>query len=69
RVIKIDVEGAEADVLRGASRVLREVQPIVLLSTHSTAVRQECVGLLREVGYGVGPMGGDAADLIATPER
>jgi FkbM family methyltransferase len=69
RVIKIDVEGAEADVLRGAARVLREARPIVLLSTHSTALRHECIGLLAEAGYGVVPMGGDPADLIATPER
>jgi FkbM family methyltransferase len=69
RVIKIDVEGAEADVLRGATRVLREARPIVLLSTHSTPLRHECIGILAEAGYGVSPMGGDPADLIATPER
>jgi FkbM family methyltransferase len=69
RVIKIDVEGAEADVLRGAKRVLREARPMVLLSTHSTALRHECIGILAEAGYGVRPMGGDPADLIATPER
>jgi FkbM family methyltransferase len=68
RVIKMDVEGAEAAVLRGARRVLREVRPIVLLSTHSTALREECVALLREAAYGVGPISGDPADLIATPE-
>jgi FkbM family methyltransferase len=67
RVIKIDVEGAEADVLRGAHRVLRTVRPIVLLSTHSTALRLECTALLRDAGYGVAPMGGDQADLVATP--
>jgi FkbM family methyltransferase len=68
RVIKIDVEGAEAGVLRGARRVLREVRPIVLLSTHSTAVREACLSLLSEARYRAGPMGGDPADLIATPE-
>ena len=67
RVIKIDVEGAEADVLRGAHRVLRTVRPIVLLSTHSTALRLECIALLRDAGYSVAPMGGDQADLVATP--
>ena len=67
RVIKIDVEGAEADVLRGAHRVLRTVRPIVLLSTHSTALRLECIALLRDADYNVAPMGGDQADLVATP--
>lgn len=69
KVIKIDVEGAEAAVLRGARRVLREVRPILLLSTHSTALREECTALLREARYAIQPMGGDQADLIATPER
>jgi FkbM family methyltransferase len=69
KVIKIDVEGAEAAVLRGARRVLREARPIVLLSTHSTALREECTALLREARYAIQPMGGDQADLIATPER
>lgn len=33
-VIKIDVEGAEGMVLRGASRILKEFQPVVIVSIH-----------------------------------
>jgi hypothetical protein len=33
-VIKIDVEGAEGMVLRGASAVLRRFRPVLVLSTH-----------------------------------
>jgi FkbM family methyltransferase len=69
QVIKIDVEGAEAAALRGAGRLLREARPIVLVSTHSTALREECLDLLRDARYRAGPMGGDPADLIATPEH
>ena len=29
RIIKIDVEGAEVDVLRGMDRILREIRPVL----------------------------------------
>jgi FkbM family methyltransferase len=50
-VMKIDVEGAEGDVLRGGLEYLRERRPAILLSIHSPELRAECLGLLREVGY------------------
>ena len=34
RLIKIDVEGFEAQVLAGASRILRDIRPVVLLETN-----------------------------------
>lgn len=37
-VIKIDVEGAELDVLKGAARVLREQRPRLSLSLHPAAL-------------------------------
>lgn len=33
-VIKIDVEGAEGMVLRGAAEILRRFRPILVISTH-----------------------------------
>ena len=33
-VVKIDVEGAEAEVVRGASALLREVRPLLFLELH-----------------------------------
>jgi FkbM family methyltransferase len=38
-IVKIDVEGAEGDVLRGASRLLAEARPIVLLELHMDVLR------------------------------
>lgn len=35
-VIKIDVQGAELDVLKGAQRILREHHPILFLEVHPT---------------------------------
>src|SRR5579864_1291726 len=38
-VIKIDVEGAEFDVLRGATRLIRRVRPALWLALHPDAIK------------------------------
>lgn len=53
RVIKIDVEGAEGAVLRGARNLLASANPILLLSGHGSPVQRECERLLDELGYKV----------------
>lgn len=50
-VIKIDVEGAELSVLRGAQGTLREAKPKIFLSTHSDMLRSTCLEYLEELGY------------------
>jgi FkbM family methyltransferase len=50
-VIKIDVEGAELSVLKGAQAVLRSSKPLVFLSIHSDKLREECLELLSGLGY------------------
>ncbi|MGH9142210.1 MAG: FkbM family methyltransferase [Vicinamibacterales bacterium] len=40
RVIKMDVEGAEPQVLRGAQRILREDRPIILSELHPTQLQR-----------------------------
>ena len=47
--IKIDVEGAELEVLRGAEQVLRSYQPIVMVEV--TRHHDEVARLLHEYGY------------------
>jgi Methyltransferase FkbM domain len=49
--IKIDVEGAEADVLRGATHVLSTAHPGLVVETHGLAVEGECTSILRGHGY------------------
>jgi len=50
-LLLIDVDGAEAEVLRGAARMLREVSPHLLIETHSVALERECLSLLAQADY------------------
>ncbi|HYM15519.1 MAG TPA: FkbM family methyltransferase [Dehalococcoidia bacterium] len=45
-VIKIDVEGAEGAVLRGAARTIAEHRPLLLIEVHSGAAGREVVAAL-----------------------
>ncbi|MBM3969577.1 MAG: FkbM family methyltransferase [Planctomycetes bacterium] len=51
--IKIDVEGAELLVLRGAEQLLRRHHPTLVLSTHSDDLDRACLQRLSEFGYEV----------------
>jgi FkbM family methyltransferase len=53
RLVKMDVEGAEADVLSGSQNTLQTARPIVLLATHGGTVRRACEDLLRRAEYRV----------------
>ncbi len=53
-VMKIDVEGAEYDVLQGAVNTLQHYKPGILLATHDChlpGVQEKCVKLLKQLGY------------------
>lgn len=52
-LVKIDVEGAEASVLRGASQCLRQRKPILFIEIHSHALGEECFTILSATGYSV----------------
>lgn len=69
--VKIDVEGAEDRVLRGAADTLRTARPVIFLSTHGPEVREACLALLESAGYRVEPIDGDgtgdAAELLCLP--
>ena len=64
-VVKIDVEGAELLVLKGARRTLAKYQPLLFLSIHPAHLKtmgqstEEVERLLRELGYEAR----DAADM------
>jgi hypothetical protein len=50
-MLKVDVEGAELDVLRGAATFLELIHPHVIVETHSRGLEDACGGALLEAGY------------------
>jgi FkbM family methyltransferase len=53
-ILKIDVEGAELDVLKGAVNTLATYKPNILLATHNChlpGIKEECVSFLKNLGY------------------
>ena len=63
--IKIDVEGAELEVLSGAKRLLLGHHPTVVLSTHGDDLDRSCMALLTEFGYDVEHLEGESDVLVA----
>lgn len=52
--IKIDVEGAELDVLKGGLEFLKQHKPTLLLATHDCHVKdvkKDCLDLITSIGY------------------
>jgi hypothetical protein len=49
-VIKIDVDGAEAAVLRGAPRLLSRKDVTWVVETHSKMLEEECRGIFQAAG-------------------
>jgi FkbM family methyltransferase len=75
-IVKIDVEGAEAQVLRGMQGLMHGTKPLVLLELHPAGLLgldssvQEVIALLLEAGYVVAELDafrgqGDAVHLRA----
>ena len=50
-LLKIDVEGGELAVLRGATRTLQQAKPIIVFETNDAATRVDLLALLREYRY------------------
>ena len=50
-VVKIDVEGAEADVLTGAREMLRVSRPTMFLEAHGGVLEEACSQQLVQLGY------------------
>lgn len=64
-LMKIDVEGAEADLLEGARHYLRDASPVVVLALHGEDVSVRCFRLLEQLGYSLFNLDGSRAGEIA----
>jgi len=53
RFVKIDVEGAEYEVLRGMERTLRATRPSVIFEALDREALAKCTSLLEQLGYSV----------------
>ena len=51
--VKIDVDGAELDVLSSGEALLRSLRPYLLIETHSQDLETHCIGFLASLGYNV----------------
>lgn len=60
--IKIDVEGAEMQVLSGAETMLVENYPTLFLATHGREVHKLCCDFLGSLGYQMQPLDGESLD-------
>lgn len=72
--LKIDVEGAEFQVLQGATSTLQKAKPLIFLATHSFSVHQQCCQLLRSLGYDLLPLDSESVEaskelLAFSPDR
>jgi FkbM family methyltransferase len=56
--IKIDVEGAEMNVLAGARCFLMKNHPTLFLATHGDKIHKQCCQLLGSIGYHLIPIDG-----------
>ena len=69
--IKIDVEGAEAQVLSGAESILKMRHPTIFLAVHEPESRRESCDILKRSNYRLGGINGKAVErsdtIIAVP--
>ena len=63
-IIKIDVEGAGAEIIEGGLKVIRNYKPIIFFEAHNTSEKQ-AIKELKNIGYEVIERHGDMYILIS----
>lgn len=63
-VMKIDVEGAEAAVLAGASETISLHHPATFVAVHSATLKEQCITFMMQFGYEVSEVANHADELL-----
>lgn len=70
-LMKIDIEGAELDCLRGAANLIQKFRPVIFLATHGSGIHASCLDALKSWNYRVSSLDArlpEATDeLVAVP--
>lgn len=66
QVMKIDVEGAELDVLRGGAATIGRFRPRLFVEAHSPELARDCASFLEALGYSVSVLE-TAGDIASAP--
>ena len=68
--LKIDVDGGEMAVLRGARKVIEKQRPRMILATHGDDIDAECRSLLSEWHYDMQDIDHESGtvEMIVTPQ-
>jgi FkbM family methyltransferase len=68
RIIKIDVEGMEAEVLAGATKLIQDTHPLLYIETQSKAKLAHIFPLLRSWGYSILGQFNPTPTILFVPE-
>jgi len=68
-LIKIDVEGAEIDVLQGAVELIKRNRPILLVEIHSHAIALQYDEIIADLGYQTESLQGSLISVAGSGER
>ena len=60
-IMKVDIEGAEIELLRGAKKVLEEFRPVIFLALHSKGIFDDLVETVPKLRYVIKEL--DGADV------
>ena len=64
-LVKMDVEGSEADVLRGAVGLLRDKQPIWMVALHGWQPAQACWDIFQQNSYSMYDLSGKRVQSVS----
>jgi FkbM family methyltransferase len=62
QVIKMDIEGAELELLKDIKDILKTNNIRLFLSTHGKQTHRACLAILEDIGYSFQPLDGETVD-------